>query len=78
MPVSIGFHPYFQLTDSKRHEWTISVGARRQWLLDERKIPTGETVPIEQLFRTRRLCPCGTSTSTMSSGTSSGTSWAGP
>jgi aldose 1-epimerase len=50
MPVAIGFHPYFQLTDSKRHEWTISVGARRQWLLDERKIPTGETVPIEQLF----------------------------
>jgi aldose 1-epimerase len=50
MPVSIGFHPYFQLTDSKRHEWTISVGARRLWLLDERKIPTGETAPIEQLL----------------------------
>jgi aldose 1-epimerase len=50
MPVSIGFHPYFQLTDSKRNEWTLSVGARRQWLLDERKIPTGETVPIGQLF----------------------------
>jgi len=50
MPVSIGFHPYFQLTDSKRDEWVISVGARRQWLLDERKIPTGETAPIEELF----------------------------
>jgi aldose 1-epimerase len=50
MPVSIGFHPYLQLTDSPRDEWTISVGARRQWVLDERKIPTGETVPIETLF----------------------------
>ena len=28
MPVAIGFHPYFQLTDSTRDEWTISVGAR--------------------------------------------------
>ena len=28
MPVAIGFHPYFQLTDSPRDEWTISVGAR--------------------------------------------------
>ena len=25
MPVAVGFHPYFQLTDSKRDEWTISV-----------------------------------------------------
>jgi aldose 1-epimerase len=50
MPVSIGFHPYFQLTDSTRDEWTISVAARRQWLLDDDKIPTGETVPIGELF----------------------------
>jgi galactose mutarotase-like enzyme len=28
MPVAIGFHPYFQLTDSPRDEWTIAVGAR--------------------------------------------------
>ena len=28
MPVAIGFHPYFQLTDSTRDEWTISVGAQ--------------------------------------------------
>jgi len=30
MPVAIGFHPYFQLTDSPRDEWTISVGAGTQ------------------------------------------------
>lgn len=50
MPVSVGFHPYLQLTDSPRDDWTISVGARVQWLLAENKIPTGETQPIERLF----------------------------
>jgi aldose 1-epimerase len=50
MPVAIGFHPYFRLTDSPRDEWTISVGARTRWLLAPNKVPTGETQPIEQLF----------------------------
>lgn len=50
MPVAIGFHPYFQLADSRRDEWTISVAARTRWLLDEHKLPTGETQPIERLF----------------------------
>jgi aldose 1-epimerase len=52
MPVAIGFHPYFQLTDSPRDEWTLSVGARTHWRLAANKIPTGETEPIERLFRT--------------------------
>jgi aldose 1-epimerase len=46
MPVSIGFHPYFQLTDSPRDEWTISVGARTHLKLMPNKVPTGETEPI--------------------------------
>jgi aldose 1-epimerase len=50
MPVAIGFHPYYQLTDSKREDWVISVGARLHWLLAPNKIPTGETTPIEQFF----------------------------
>ena len=50
MPVAIGYHPYFQLTDSKREDWTISVGARAQWLLADNKVPTGATEPIEKLF----------------------------
>jgi aldose 1-epimerase len=50
MPVAIGFHPYFQLTDSKRDEWTISVGARTRWLLNQSKLPTGQTEPIERFF----------------------------
>ena len=50
MPVAIGFHPYFQLTDSTREDWTLSVGAKTQWLLAPNKIPTGETEPIEKFF----------------------------
>jgi len=52
MPLSIGFHPYFQLTDSPRDEWTLSVPARIEYVLSSDKIPTGETRPIEQLFPT--------------------------
>lgn len=57
MPVAIGFHPYFQLTDSKREDWVISVGAKAQWLLASNKIPTGETEPIEKLFPDPRAVP---------------------
>jgi aldose 1-epimerase len=49
MPVAIGFHPYFQLTDSTRDEWTIAVGAKTQWVLAQ-FLPTGETQPIEKFF----------------------------
>ena len=50
MPVAIGFHPYFQLTDSPREEWTLSVGAKTHWLLAPNKVPTGETQPIAKLL----------------------------
>jgi aldose 1-epimerase len=50
MPVAIGFHPYFTLSDSARDEWVISLGARTEWILAPDKIPTGETRPIEQRF----------------------------
>jgi aldose 1-epimerase len=51
MPVSIGYHPHFQLTDSTRDEWTIAVGARTHWTLAPNKLPTGDTEPIERFFR---------------------------
>ena len=57
MPVAIGFHPYFQLTDSTRDEWTISVGAKTHWLLDSNKVPTGETQPIESFFPDPKVIP---------------------
>jgi len=50
MPVSVGFHPYFQLTDSPRDEWTFTVGARTRWVLDSRKVPTGATEPAATLL----------------------------
>jgi len=55
MPVAIGFHPYFQLTDSTREDWTLSIGAKTHWLLAQNKIPTGETEPIEKMFPDRHL-----------------------
>jgi aldose 1-epimerase len=50
MPVAIGFHPYFELNDSTRDEWTLAVSARTEWLLAPTKLPTGETEPIEKRF----------------------------
>ena len=46
IPVAIGFHPYFQLTDSPREEWRLSVAAKTHWLLDSNKLPTGQTQSI--------------------------------
>ena len=57
MPVAIGFHPYFQLTDSVREEWTLSIAAKTQWLLATKLVPTGETEPIEKFFPDPRAVP---------------------
>lgn len=46
MPVSLGFHPYFQITDAPRDEWTVTLAARRKHVLNEKLIPTGETAPL--------------------------------
>jgi aldose 1-epimerase len=54
MPVAIGFHPYFQLSDAPRDTWTITLAARTEWVLAADKIPTGETRPIEQRFANPR------------------------
>jgi len=50
MPVAIGFHPYYQLTDSRHDAWALSVGARTHWLLAPNKVPTGVTESIERFF----------------------------
>ncbi|MEJ5367411.1 MAG: aldose 1-epimerase [Bryobacteraceae bacterium] len=46
MPVSLGFHPYFRITDTPRDEWTVTLAARRKHVLNEKLIPTGETAPL--------------------------------
>ena len=50
MPVALGYHPWFQLTDSPREEWTVVVPARTRWLLSYQKVPTGETEPTDAFF----------------------------
>jgi aldose 1-epimerase len=57
MPVAIGFHPYFRLTDSTREDWTISVSAKSHYLLQSTKIPTGETEPITSEFKDPAAAP---------------------
>jgi aldose 1-epimerase len=48
MPVAIGFHPYFQVNDAPRDDWTFSIGAKTHWVANQ-NIPTGETQPIEKV-----------------------------
>ena len=57
IPVAIGFHPYFQLTDSPREEWRLAVGAKTHWLLDASKLPTGQTQPITAILPTPKQIP---------------------
>lgn len=45
MPVSLGFHPYFQVNDAPRDEWKVRLPAREKFVLNERLIPTGEKRP---------------------------------
>ncbi len=54
MPVAIGFHPYFQLTDAARDEWTISIPARTHWVLAPTKVPTGYVEPVEAFMPNSR------------------------
>jgi aldose 1-epimerase len=45
MPVSLGYHPYFQLHDSARDEWKVRLPAREKVALSPTLVPTGERVP---------------------------------
>ncbi len=42
VPISFGWHPYFQLPDVERDRVRLGMPARTQLVLDERGIPTGE------------------------------------
>jgi aldose 1-epimerase len=44
VPVSFGFHPYFQLPGVAREDWRVTLPRRRHLLTDACGIPTGETV----------------------------------
>jgi galactose mutarotase-like enzyme len=43
VPLCYGFHPYLQLPDVPRAQWTIETPPLRHLALDEHGLPTGET-----------------------------------
>jgi len=45
MPLVIGFHPWYQITDAPRDEWRVHVPVLTHYTLSEKIIPTGETQP---------------------------------
>jgi aldose 1-epimerase len=42
VPVAFGFHPYLQLPGAPRSSWEVAFPVRRQALLDEQNLPTGQ------------------------------------
>ena len=54
MPVSIGFHPIFELPEGTRDDWTVSLDAKTHWIEIPERLPTGETQPIENFFGSDR------------------------
>ena len=42
MPVSLGYHPYFQINDAPRDTWQVHLAAKEKLALSKRLIPTGE------------------------------------
>ena len=50
MPLSVGYHPYFQLHDAPRDQWKVRLAAESVWTLSDKLIPTGETKPISDVL----------------------------
>lgn len=46
MPVSVGFHPYFQIPGVPRDRWQVHIAARQRLKLSNVTIPTGEEEPV--------------------------------
>jgi aldose 1-epimerase len=57
MPVAIGFHPYFRLTDSPRDEWSITIPAKSRWILAPPGIPTGQIESAAEFFSNQQPSP---------------------
>ncbi|MGC8795222.1 MAG: aldose 1-epimerase [Bryobacteraceae bacterium] len=45
MPLSMGFHTYYRLSDSPRDDWQVHVPARERVVLSAELLPTGERAP---------------------------------
>jgi galactose mutarotase-like enzyme len=46
VPISFGFHPYLTLPGSDRRGWQVQIPVAKQAVMDERMLPTGETVEV--------------------------------
>jgi galactose mutarotase-like enzyme len=47
VPISFGYHPYFQLPGVDRSDWRVEIPVRERLRLDDRMLPTGEREPSE-------------------------------
>ena len=50
MPLSIGYHSFYQITDAPRDDWTVGLAAAREWPVDKEFLPTGQTRPLSELI----------------------------
>ncbi|HWD85282.1 MAG TPA: aldose 1-epimerase [Solirubrobacteraceae bacterium] len=46
VPISFGFHPYLTLPGARREDWELGLPVRRQAVLDDHGIPSGEHVEL--------------------------------
>jgi aldose 1-epimerase len=49
MPLSLGYHSFYQIVDAPRNEWTAGMGASIEWTVDKDLLPTGKTRPLSEL-----------------------------
>jgi aldose 1-epimerase len=47
MPLMAGFHPYYRIPDIPRDEWVAHIPARKRVVADQRRIPSGEFIPMD-------------------------------
>jgi aldose 1-epimerase len=47
LPLAIGYHPYYQITDAPRDQWKVHLAAKDRYELSGKLIPTGATKPID-------------------------------
>ncbi len=47
MPLVIGFHPWYQIPETPRDQWTVRLPVREHYLLSPKFTPTGAAKPMD-------------------------------
>jgi aldose 1-epimerase len=47
MPLIIGFHPWYQIPETPRSQWTVRLPVRQHYVLSPKLIPTGEAKRLD-------------------------------